>query len=56
MKIGVGFLRDAERKLFIDILYEFEGAVAFEVSEMGFVKPEIEPPVVIHTFRHDPWQ
>jgi ribonuclease HI len=56
MKIGVGFLSGPERKLFIDILYEFEGAVAFEDSEMGLVKPEIEPPVVIHTVPHEPWQ
>jgi hypothetical protein len=44
MKIGVGFLTGPERKLFIDILYEFEGAIAFEDSEMGLVKPEIETP------------
>jgi RNase H-like domain found in reverse transcriptase/Integrase zinc binding domain/Reverse transcriptase (RNA-dependent DNA polymerase) len=56
VRIGVGFLSEPERKLFIDILYEFEGAVAFEDSEMGLVKPEIEPPVVIHTVPHDPWQ
>jgi RNase H-like domain found in reverse transcriptase/Integrase zinc binding domain len=56
MKIGVGFLSEPERKLFIDILYEFEGAIAFEDSEMGLVKPEIEPPVVIHTVPHEPWQ
>jgi hypothetical protein len=56
MKVGVGFLTGPERKLFIDILYEFEGAIAFEDSEMGLVKSEIEPPVVIHTVPHDPWQ
>src|SRR6204780_610957 len=56
MKIGVGFLSGPERKLFIDILYEFEGVIAFEDNEMGLVKPEIEPPVVIHTVPHKPWQ
>jgi ribonuclease HI len=56
MKIGVGFLTETERKLFIDILYEFEGAIAFEDAEMGLVGPEIEPPVVIHTVPHEPWQ
>ena len=56
MHIGDGFLTEQERQLFIDILYEFEGAVAFDDSEMGLVKPEIEPPVVIHTVPHDPWQ
>ena len=28
MKIGVGFLSEPERKLFIHVLYEFEGAIA----------------------------
>jgi hypothetical protein len=56
MKIGNGLLTESERKLFVDILYEFEGAVAFDDSEMGLVKPEIEPPVVIHTVAHEPWQ
>jgi hypothetical protein len=56
MKIGNGFLSDAEKQLFIDILYEYEGAVAFDDSEMGLLNPEIEPPVVMHTVPHVPWQ
>jgi hypothetical protein len=56
MKIGNGFLSDAEKQLFVDILYEYEGAVAFDDSEMGLLNPEIEPPVVIHTVPHVPWQ
>jgi hypothetical protein len=56
MKIGIGFLSDAEKSLFIDILFEYEGAIAFDESEMGLLNPEIEPPVVIHTVPHTPWQ
>jgi hypothetical protein len=56
MRIGEGFLSDAEKQLFIDILFEYEGAIAFDDSEMGMVKPEIEPPVIIHTIPHEPWQ
>ena len=56
MKIDPGFLSDNERQLFIDILYKYEGAIAFEDSEMGLLRPEIEPLVVIHTIPHEPWQ
>jgi RNase H-like domain found in reverse transcriptase/Integrase zinc binding domain/Reverse transcriptase (RNA-dependent DNA polymerase) len=56
MKIGNGFLFEAERQLFVDILFEFEGAIAFEDSEMGLLNPAIEPPVRIHTVPHVPWQ
>ena len=56
MKIGVGFLSEKEKQLFIDILFEYEGAVAFDESEMGLLDPSIEPPVVIPTVPHTPWQ
>jgi len=56
MKIGTGYLWDLEKKLFIDILYEFEAAVAFDKSEMGLLDPSIEPPVIIPTIPHTPWQ
>ena len=49
MQIGTGLLSEAEKQLFIDILFEYEGAIAFDDSEMGMLKPEIEPPIVIHT-------
>jgi len=55
MKIGNGFLSDAEKQLFIDILFEFEGAIAFTDSEMGLLDPSIELPVVIPTVPHEPW-
>ena len=56
MKIGNGLLSDAEKQLFIDILFEFEGAIAFTDSEMGLLDPSIELPVVIPTVPHEPWQ
>lgn len=42
--------------MFVDILFEFEGAVAFEDSEMGMLREEVEPPIKIHTTPHEPWQ
>ena len=42
--------------MFIDILFEFEGAIAFDDSEMGLLNPAIEPPIHIHTVPHIPWQ
>jgi RNase H-like domain found in reverse transcriptase len=56
MQIGNGFLTKEERQLFVDILFEFEGAIAFEDSEMGMLREEVEPPVKIHTIPHEPWQ
>ena len=49
MNIGYGFLSDAERQLFIDILFEYEGAITFDDTEMGLVSADIEPPIEIHT-------
>jgi hypothetical protein len=56
MKIGVGFLSEEEKQLFIDILFKYEGAIAFDDSEMGLLDPRIEPPIKIHTVPHQPWQ
>jgi len=56
MKIGTGYLSEEERQLFVDILFEYEGAIAFVDSEMGLVSPAIEPPVHINTVPHSPWQ
>ena len=56
MKIGTEFLSDAEKQLFIDILFEYEGAIAFDDSEMGLLNLAIEPPVHINTVPHVPWQ
>jgi transposase InsO family protein len=56
MKVGEGFLSEKEKALFVEILYDYEGAIAFEDSEMGILNPEIEPPAKIHTIPHEPWQ
>jgi hypothetical protein len=54
MNIGTNFLSPAEKQIFIDILFDFEDAIAFDDSEIGLLHPEIEPPVVIHTIPHSP--
>ena len=56
MQIDADFLSEKEKQIFIDILYEFEGAIAFDDSEMRLLNPEIEPPIIIHTIPHAPWQ
>jgi hypothetical protein len=52
MQIGTGFLTEEEKQVFINILFEYEDAITFDDSEMGMLKPEIEPPIVIHTVLH----
>ena len=54
MQIGGDFLTDLEKQIFVDILFMFEGAIAFDDSEMGLLNPAIEPPAVIHTVPHVP--
>ena len=44
-----------EQKLFVDILFEFEAAIAFDELEMGLLDPSIEPPIVIPIIPHTPW-
>jgi hypothetical protein len=56
MRIGHNFLSPAEKQLFVGILFDYEGAVALDESEMGLLHHSIEPPVVIHTVPHTPWQ
>ena len=56
MRIGGDFLSEAEKQLFVDILFNYEGAIAFDDTEMGMLKSEIEPPIIIHTVPHKPWQ
>jgi hypothetical protein len=56
MKIGTEFLSREEKQIFIDILFEHEGAIAFDDSEMGLLDPRIELPIKIHTVPHQPWQ
>jgi len=56
MWIGGDFLSAAEKELFVGILFDYEGAMAFDDSEMGMLKSEIEPPVVMHMVPYKPWQ
>jgi hypothetical protein len=56
MKIGTRFLSREEKQIFIDILFEYEGAIAFDDSEMGLLNPRIELPIKMHTVPHQPWQ
>jgi hypothetical protein len=56
MRIGDGFLSDSEKQMFINILFEYEGAIAFTDDEMGLLGPSIEPAVIVHTVPHTPWQ
>ena len=37
IKIDIGFLLDVEKQLFIDILFKYESAIAFDDSEMGLL-------------------
>ena len=56
MNIGGDFLTVEEKQLFIDILFEYEGAIAFDESEMGMLHFDVEPAVKINTVPHQPWQ
>jgi hypothetical protein len=56
MKIGNNFLSLAEKQFFVDMPFEYEGMIAFDESEMGLLHPSIEPPVIVHTIPHTPWQ
>jgi hypothetical protein len=57
MNIGGGTLSKEEVELVQErVLFQFEGAIAFEDAHMGLLDPAIEPPVVIHTVPHQPWQ
>jgi len=52
---GVGFLNDAEKKKFEEMLRRHEKAFAFEAKEIGCVDPKVIPPMVIFTVPHVPW-
>lgn len=55
--VGKGdFLHPNEISYVEELLMEFEDIFAFDVSEMGTLNPEIEPPIIIQTIPHEPWQ
>ena len=49
-------LLSSERDLLIEVLFNREGALAWEFSEMGRIKEEVAPPQVIRTIPHEAWQ
>ena len=55
MKIGTNLWPD-ERELLMEVLYNREAAIAFDSSEKGRIRDDIEPPHVIPTIPHKPWQ
>ena len=55
MKIGTN-LWPNERELLMEVLYNREAAIAFDSSEKGRIHDDVEPPHVIPTIPHKPWQ
>jgi len=52
VKIDDGGLSEGEKDLFVEILTEFEGMIAFDDDEMGLLDIRIEPPVKAHVIPH----
>ena len=55
MRIGTDLWRE-ERELLMEVLFNREAAIAFDSSEKGRFHNNIEPPHVIPTVPHKPWQ
>jgi hypothetical protein len=49
-------LRPAEKKLLMEMLYNWEAAIAFDSSKKGHFHDFIEPPHVIPMISHKAWQ
>src|ERR1700761_7179949 len=45
-----------EKEVLVEILYNREGALAWDWKEIGRVHPEVAPPQKIRTVPHIPWQ
>jgi len=45
-----------EREVLMDVLFSREKGIAFDLTEKGVFKPEVEPSHVIPTIAHEPWQ
>jgi hypothetical protein len=43
-------------KLLFEMLVNREAAIEFDFTEIGLFRSEVEPPQVIHTIPHNPWQ
>ena len=46
----------AEREVLVEVLFTREAGIAFDFSESGCFRPEIEPPHVMPTVDHTTWQ
>ena len=49
-------LSPAEKDVMLEMLYNREGALAWEFDEIGRVKDEVAPPQEIKTIPHEAWQ
>ena len=55
MRIGTDLWRE-EREFLMEVPFNREVAIAFDSSEKGRFHDDIEPPQMIPTFPHKPWQ
>jgi len=55
LKIGKGIMKE-EREFLMEVLFSKEKGIAFDFTEKGVFKQEVEPPHVIPTIAHEPWQ
>lgn len=55
-RLKIGLIKPKERELLMEVLYAREAALAWSFAEIGQVREEVCPPVVIRTVPHEPWQ
>ena len=55
LKIGESVASE-ERIVLLEVPFNREAGIAFDFTEKGYFKPEVEPPHAIPTIQHDPWQ
>jgi len=55
LKIGKGITKE-EREVLMEVMFSRGKGIAFDFTEKAEFKPEVEPPHVIPTITHEPWQ
>ena len=55
LKLGES-LTSEERIVPLEVLFNREAGIAFDFTEKGYFKPEVEPPHAIPTIQHDQWE
>jgi len=55
MKVG-DMLTYEERELLMEMLFNREAALGWDLSHLRRIREEVAPPQVIHTIPHTPWQ